>query len=98
MTKLSTLVARWRKEPGFQEAYDALEEEFAYIDLFIRARAAAGLSQAQLARRMKTTQSVIARLEGGRVKPSTRTLQKLAAATGHKLKISLEPANGRGRS
>ena len=97
MTKLSAIVERWKKEPGFQKAYDALEEEFAYIELFIQARVAAGLSQAQLARKMKTTQSVIARLEGGRVRPSTRTLHKLADATGHRLKISLEPVNGPGR-
>jgi predicted transcriptional regulator len=40
---------------------------------------------------MKTTQTVIARLEGGRVKPSTRTLERIAAATGSTLKITLEP-------
>lgn len=98
MTKLIDLEKEWQKRPGFQKAYDALEEEFAYIELFIKARVAAGLTQSQLARRMKTTQSVIARLEGGRVRPSTRTLHKLAAATGHKLKVTLEPANGRSGS
>jgi ribosome-binding protein aMBF1 (putative translation factor) len=45
---------------------------------------------------MKTTQSVIARLEGGQAQPSTRTLAKLAVATGTKLKISFEPARRRG--
>lgn len=44
----------------------------------------------QLARRMKTTQSVIARLESGRTRPSTKTLEKLAKATGTRLKISFE--------
>ncbi len=43
------------------------------------------------ARRMGTTQAVVARLEGGKVRPSTRTLERFAAATGCKLKISLEP-------
>jgi len=41
---------------------------------------------------MHTTQAVIARLESGRVKPSTRTLERLAEATGMRLKISFEPA------
>src|SRR5438552_916095 len=57
----------------------------------IAARIRAGLSQAELARRMKTTQSTIARLESGRGKPSTRTLDRFAKATGHKLRISFEP-------
>lgn len=95
MTKLSDLEKKWEKRPGFQKAYDALEEEFTYIEFFVKARAAAGLTQAQLARRMSTTQSVIARLESGKARPSTRTLQKLAAATGHKLKLMLEPIAGR---
>jgi transcriptional regulator with XRE-family HTH domain len=51
----------------------------------------AGLTQERLARRMQTTQSAIARLEIGRVRPSTQTLERLAAATGTRLKISFEP-------
>ena len=46
----------------------------------------------KVAQRMNTTQAVIARLESGRVKPSTRTLERLAAATGMKLRISFEPS------
>ena len=40
---------------------------------------------------MHTTQAVIARLESGRVKPSTRTPDRLTAATGMRLRISFEP-------
>ena len=57
----------------------------------MKARSRAGLSQSELARRMKTTQSTVARLESGRGKPSTSTLQRFAKATGHRLKISFEP-------
>ena len=56
----------------------------------IEGRVGVGLAQAQLAERMKTTQSVVARLEGGRVHPSTRTLGRIAQATGTRLKISFE--------
>jgi ribosome-binding protein aMBF1 (putative translation factor) len=84
--------ARWRKDPEFMKEYDALEEEFARAQMVIGARAHADLSQAELAERMGTSQSAIARLESGRIKPSTRTLEKLAAATGMKLRIVLEPA------
>ena len=83
--------ARWRKDPEYVKAYDALEEEFARANLVIGARAHADLSQAELAERMGTSQSAIARLESGRFKPSTRTLEKLAAATGMRLRIMLEP-------
>jgi ribosome-binding protein aMBF1 (putative translation factor) len=84
--------AKWRKDPAYVRAYGALEDEFALAEVMIRARAAAGLTQEQLAQRMHTTQAVIARLESGRVKPSTRTLERLAEATGMRLKISFEPA------
>ena len=81
----------WRKDPEYVKAYDALDDEFALAAAMIEARARAGLTQEQLAQRMHTTQAVIARLESGRVKPSTRTLERLAAATGMRLRISFEP-------
>jgi ribosome-binding protein aMBF1 (putative translation factor) len=83
--------AEWRKDPTSVEAYDALEDEFSLAAALIEARARAGLTQQQLADRMHTTQAVIARLESGRVKPSTRTLERLAVATGMRLRISFEP-------
>src|SRR5947207_11815201 len=91
MTKLSDLHKKWVKDPEYRREYDALEEEFALILEVAKARRRAGLSQAELARRMKTTQSTIARLESGRGLPSTRTLGRFAKATGHRLKISFEP-------
>ena len=84
-------IARWEKDPNFRKADAALEDEFALVAIIMRARVAAGLTQEELAARMNTTQGAIARLESGASMPSTRTLKKLAAATGHKLKISFEP-------
>ena len=91
MIKFDTLHKKWMKDPAYRREYDALEEEFALVAAVAKARLRAGLSQTQLAKRMKTTQSAIARLESGRAKPSTRTLARFAAATGHRLKISFEP-------
>ena len=82
------IIARWQKKPGFRKALAALDDEFALVEAIMKARAASGLTQAQLARRMKTTQGAIARLEAGTNLPSTRTLKKFADATGHKLRIS----------
>jgi transcriptional regulator with XRE-family HTH domain len=50
----------------------------------------AGLTQAQLAQRMGTTQSAIARLETGKFAPSLETLEKLALATGSRLVLRLD--------
>jgi len=97
MIKIDDLHKKWMKNPKYRKEYDALEEEFALILAVAKARQRAGLSQAQLAKRMKTTQSTVARLESGRGKPSTRTLQRFAKATGHRLKISFEPVRRRAR-
>ena len=85
------LAKEWFKDPEFRKEYDALEEEYALVEAFMKARDEAGLTQAQVAKRMGTTQAVIARLESGRVMPSTRTLKRYAEATGHRLKIAFEP-------
>jgi len=84
--------AEWRKDPAFRAAYEALEDEFALATQVIEARARAGLTQAQLAERMGTSQSAVARLESGKALPSVATLEKLAAATGSRLRIALEAA------
>ncbi len=80
-------------DPAYRDAYDALESEFGVINSLIKARTRAKLSQAEVASRMGTTESVVSRLESGRVKPSTRTLERYARATGHRLQISLEPTS-----
>jgi transcriptional regulator with XRE-family HTH domain len=98
MTKISDLHKQWMKDPQYAEEYDALEEEFALAAAVAKARSRAGLSQSELARRMKTTQSTVARLESGRGLPSTRTLDRFAKATGHRLKISFEPLRPKLRS
>lgn len=95
MIKFDDLHKKWMKDPRYRKEYEALEEEFALIAEVAKARARSGLSQAELARRMNTTQSTIARLESGRGLPSTRTLGRFAKATGHRLKISFEPLKGR---
>lgn len=83
--------AEWRKDPEYVHAYEALEEEFTLASALIGARAQADLTQEELAKRMGTTQAAIARLESGRIRPTTRTLERLAAATGTRLRISFEP-------
>lgn len=92
MTQVDDLHKKWMKNKDYRKAYDTLSPEFALARAVIDARVTAGLTQEQLAERMDTTQSVIARLESGRTRPSTQTLERLAVATGTRLKISFEPA------
>ena len=79
------------KSPEFKKAYDALEDEFALIEELLKARTRAKLTQAQLARRMGTSQSAVARLESGK-SPSLASLRKYAKATGSKVEIRLSRA------
>ena len=58
----------------------------------LKARLRAGLSQAELADRMGTSQSAIARLESGQALPSTKTLLRFAEATGSKFHVRLSAA------
>ena len=94
MTSLNTLHRKWMKDPAFRKEYEALDVEFMLIAEVSKALKRSGLTRAQLAKRMKTTQSAIARLESGRGRPSTTTLSRFAKATGHRLKISFEPVRG----
>jgi len=92
MARITDLHKKWLEEPEYRQAYDALDGEFALARAVIAARNRVGLTQTQLARKMGTTQPVVARLEGGRVRPSIRTLERLARATGSRLLIVFEPS------
>jgi transcriptional regulator with XRE-family HTH domain len=85
------LKVRALERADVQSEYDRLDEEFRFLDEFLKARAAAGVTQAEIAERIGTTQSAIARLESGRGKhsPSLATLQKYAHALGCRLELRL---------
>jgi len=89
---LKEFMAKSLADPDVKREFDALEQEFAIASELIRARARAGLSQAELAKRMGTSQSAIARLESGQTLPSTKTLIRFAEATNSKIKLRLSAA------
>ena len=89
--------ATWRKDPEYVAAYDALAEEFALADALVRARNRAAMTQEDVAQKMGTTQAAVARLESGRIMPSTRTLLRFAEATGTRLCIGFT-ARGAGKA
>lgn len=80
---------------GYEQARLAYE-----LSVQVReAREAKGLSQSQLAERMGTQQSVIARLEGGGITPTLPTLKRIADALGTKLTVGFEePKRGTRRT
>jgi DNA-binding XRE family transcriptional regulator len=81
------------KNPEFRKEYNNLEPEFTIARSLIEARARSGLTQQEVAKRMGTTQSAVARLERGHPLPSITSLKKYASATNSKLNISLVPVN-----
>lgn len=89
MTKIAELKQRLMKNQAFPAEYEKADTEFALVEALVRARTKANLTQAQLAKVLGTTQSAVARLEGGRVSPSVATLRRYAEATGAKLQIEL---------
>lgn len=86
-------IAKAKQRPGFAQAWDALEEEYAALDALLSARKMAGLTQEELADRMGTTKSAISRLESSlrneKHSPSFATLKKYAHACGKKLVVQL---------
>lgn len=80
--------------------FDELGDEYALLDEFLKARADQGLTQAQVAEKIGTTQSAVARMESGRGKhsPSLATLSKYAEALGCKLEVRLVRKRGKARN
>lgn len=90
--KLSELKHKLMTDEAFKKEYESLEQEFSFAAKMIEARLQERLSQEQVAHRMGTTQSVVARIESGRPLPSMRTLMRYAAAVGRTVDISLPKA------
>jgi transcriptional regulator with XRE-family HTH domain len=81
-TQWQSLKARRMAESGARKGYDEAALSFALAEQVRGIRVDKGLSQADLAEAMGTTQSAIARLEAGGTSPTLPTLRKLADALG----------------
>ena len=89
--RLKDFKVRALARPDVRRVYDGLAEEFGLLDEILKAGAAAGLTQAEVAARIGTTQSAVARLESaiGKHSPSIATLQRYASALGYRLQVRL---------
>jgi predicted transcriptional regulator len=91
MKNLKTLKRELLEDAKTSAAYDDMATEFSVARELIAARARAGLSQSEVAQRMGTTQSVVARLESGKRPPSMRTVERFAQAVGGHAVLRIEP-------
>jgi len=89
MSTMSQLQKKRMPDRGFRRAYDSLKPEFRVARQLVAARNRAGLTQAQVAGRMGTTQSTIARLESGKRLPTLSSLERYAQAVGCKIQLRL---------
>lgn len=80
---------KWITDPAFREAYDAIGPDMEIAFAIAEARHKAKLTQAELAARIGSSQAMVARWERGTAMPSTRSLQRVAEATGTRLRVTL---------
>lgn len=92
MTNFNDFLNEQMKDPEFKAEWDALDPEFAVIEAILAARKESGLTQQQLSERTGIAQTDISKLERGNGNPSLRTLQRLAAGMGMRVKIEFVPA------
>ena len=89
MSSIAQLKKKWMDDPDVRDAFIEMTPEFEISHGLIAARIKAGLTQEEVALRMGTTRSVVARLEGGRSLPSMKSLYRYAQPTGTKVVFNL---------
>ena len=93
MTTYKQLKTKLLKDKNIQKAYDELGVEFEVAKMIIQKRIKKGFTQKELAQKIGTKQSAIARLEAGGCNPTIDFLSKIANALGAKIKISLKESH-----
>ncbi|MBI3290618.1 helix-turn-helix transcriptional regulator [Candidatus Microgenomates bacterium] len=89
MSKWEDLEKELLSDPKVKKEYDRLAPRYGVISQLIAARLKRGLTQGDVAEKLGTKQSAIARLESGNVNPSLEFLQRIAQVMGYKLNIHL---------
>ena len=92
MSEFNEFLAEQMQNPKFKAEWDALDPEFSVIEAMLKARKESGLTQQQLSERTGIAQTDISKLERGNGNPSLRTLQRLAAGMGMRVKNEFVPA------
>lgn len=95
MRKLKTyeeILKEELKNPAFVKEYKALKTKYELISAVIKARLESGLTQTELAQKLKTNQANISRFESGRVTPTISFMARVAKALNKELEIAFKPA------
>lgn len=90
MSRWQDLEKQLLSDPEVKKEYDKLQPRYALISQLIKARIKRGLTQKQLAEKVDTKQSAIARVESGNTNISIAFLEKLVKALNYQLIIKLE--------
>ena len=91
MSKFNDFLNEQLQDPEVRAEYEALEPEFSIMQAMIDARKSSGMTQKQLSEKTGIAQADISKLESGSANPSLRTLQRLAAGMGKRIKIEFQP-------
>ena len=90
MSDLQKYISRRKlKDPGFQKDYDSGYHDFKIGVMLKMAREEAGLTQGQLAEKLKTKKTAISRIENHAEDIKLSTLEKFAHALGKTLEIKV---------
>jgi DNA-binding XRE family transcriptional regulator len=85
---LDLAIEEWtRKNPDFPRILTAAERTRALVRALVDARERAGLTQAEVARRMGTTQPAVARLERGEADPRLSPVERYAEVIGWRVEV-----------
>ena len=89
MDDLDKFLNKQLEDDEFKKEWERLELRYTVIKLLIKTRNSYNLSQAQLAEKLNTTQSVISRIENGTVNIGIDFIEKLAKAFDKKVELRL---------
>ena len=90
MSDFQEHLAEQMQNPAFAAEYEALEAQYSFARQMIAARIAAGMTQAELAAKVGTSQANICKLEHAELNPSFSLAQRVAQGLGKRLSLSLE--------
>lgn len=88
----SKLSEEWKEDTSFVAEYQRIGPDMELAFALADARREVGITQTEIARRMGTSQAAIARLEGGKIKPTWETVERYARALGRRPVVSLMAA------
>ena len=90
MSDLERHLSELMEDQEFADEYNALEEQYSFARQVIEARIASGMTQAELAKKVGTSQANISKLEHGTLNPRFEMARRVAAGLGKRLCVSMQ--------